>query len=210
MFFQLVNLELPTESNIKVMLSIWDSNFLTNRQREFSFRFYNNTLGLNNRLAHSVQNINPGCALCLANNAGNIQPESFLHLFFDCIYTNELLTAICNTLVPELVFSTESSKKLFWFCGIDPGTGNNNNSFLRFFTNTIMFTIWEQKIKNKRFSYASFLNDFMYTFGCIYDNNRRVQLHKNEINLSICRNVPAPRLVTTETTERTSNWRQFT
>ena len=184
-FFQLVNTDPPDVNSVKLIISAWDSTFMTNKQREFSFRFYNNTLGLNNRLAHFVQNINPGCAFCLANNADVIHPESFLHLFFDCFYTNKLLTAICNNLVPELVFLTESSKKLFWFCGIDPGTGNNNNSFLRFFTNTIMFTIWEQKKKN-RFTYASFLNDFMYTFGGIYDNNKRVQ-HKNEINLSICR-----------------------
>ena len=97
-FFQLINLEPPAESNIKVILSIWDSTFMTNKEREFFFCFYNNTLGLNNRLAHFVQNINPGCAFCLANNDGNIQPESFSHLFFDCTYTNELLTAICNTL----------------------------------------------------------------------------------------------------------------
>ena len=81
-FFQLINLEPPVESNIKVILSIWGSSFMTNRQREFSFRCYNNTLGLNNRLAHVVQNINPGCAFCLANNAVNVQPESFSNLFF--------------------------------------------------------------------------------------------------------------------------------
>ena len=109
-FFQLVNTDPPDVNSVKLIISAWDSTFMTNRQREFSFRFYNNTLGLNNRLAHFVQNINPGCAFCLANNTDVIHPESFLHLFFDCFYKNKLLTTICNNLVPEIVFLTELKK----------------------------------------------------------------------------------------------------
>ena len=93
-------------------------------------RFYNNTLGINSRLHHFVQNVNTGCAFCTANHENIIPPETFVHLFYECRYTNNIITATSRILLPEINFPTENSKKLFWLCGINPQTGNNFNLFL--------------------------------------------------------------------------------
>ena len=85
-FFQLINTEIPPEACVRSFLAFWGSNFITNRQREFSFSFYNNTLRINSRLHHFVQNVNPGCAFCIANHENVIPPETFLHLFYECRY----------------------------------------------------------------------------------------------------------------------------
>ena len=53
-FFQLINTETAPEACVRSFLAFWGFNFITNRQREFSFRFYNNTLGINSRLSHFV------------------------------------------------------------------------------------------------------------------------------------------------------------
>ena len=119
-FFQLINTETAPEACVRSFLAFWGFNFITNRQREFSFRFYNNTLGINSGLSHFVQNVNPGCAFCIANHENVIPSETFLHLFYECSHTNNIITAMSLVLIPELNFPTETTRKLFWFCGINP------------------------------------------------------------------------------------------
>ena len=74
----------PTPSHIKEYLGTWSLNFLPNKIREFSFKFYGNILGLNSRVAHFGNNINPGCTFCRLTIGLAAPPESFLHLFFEC------------------------------------------------------------------------------------------------------------------------------
>ena len=51
--------------------------------REFSFKFFNNSLGLNQRLARYVGGRGEECTFCSIANKGPNVPETFIHFFFD-------------------------------------------------------------------------------------------------------------------------------
>ena len=104
---------------LKNMLGFWGSFFLSNKHREFSFKFYNKTLGLNTRLSHFVANNTRSCTFCVANNLANPPDESFLCTsFFYCNYTNNILCKMRDLFVPEITFRNtvhRTEMKLFWF-----------------------------------------------------------------------------------------------
>ena len=62
-FCRLIGIPSIDESILKMMLSVWGLSFLSNKHREFSFKFYNNTLGLNTRLSHFVENNTRSCTV---------------------------------------------------------------------------------------------------------------------------------------------------
>ena len=51
-FFNLISLEIPNDETISCFLPLWTLPFLSNRFREFIFKFFNNKLGLNTRTSH--------------------------------------------------------------------------------------------------------------------------------------------------------------
>ena len=188
-FFRLVDTPIPAEEHfLKNMLGFWGSFFLSNKHREFSFKFYNNTLGLNTRLSHFVANNTHSCTFCVANNLANLQDESFLHLFFDCNYTNSILCKMWDHFVPEITFCNRSELKLFWFCCIAPRENFKNCNFVLTFCSTTMFSIWDHKLHKKKVTWASFKDDFLHSLGSIYNNNLDFRNSVARLNLSICRN----------------------
>ena len=150
-FFRLVDTPPPADEKfLKNMLGFWGSFFLSNKHREFSFKFYNNSLGLNTRLSHFVANNTRSCTFCVANNLANPLEESFLHLFFECRYTNNILCKVRDVFVPEITFRNRTEMILFWFCGIAPSENLNKCIFVLTFCSTAMFSIWEHKLKKKK------------------------------------------------------------
>ena len=67
---------------------------LNNKIRTFLFKFYNNILGLNLRVAKVNNEIDPSCTFCTANKLFPAEKESFSHLFYYCPTTNKLLSTI--------------------------------------------------------------------------------------------------------------------
>jgi hypothetical protein len=69
---------------------LWGYSYFSNDTRTFLFKIYNNTLGLNNRVAHFIRDHSPICTFCrirLRNDAPN---EDTLHLFYDCPSTESI------------------------------------------------------------------------------------------------------------------------
>ena len=95
-FFRLVDTPPAEEHFLKNMLGFWGSFFLSNKHREFSFKFYNNTLGLNTRLSHFVVNNTRSCTFCLANNLANPQDESFAIAITQIAYFAKCGTTLCR------------------------------------------------------------------------------------------------------------------
>ena len=96
-FFRLVDTPPAEEHFLKNMLGFWGSFFLSNKHREFSFKFYNNTLGLNTRLSHFVANNTRSCTFCLANNLANPQDEtSFAIAITQIAYFAKCGTTLCR------------------------------------------------------------------------------------------------------------------
>ena len=72
----------PTEAK-KKFLSSWGNSFLPMDLREFSFKFFNNSLGTNQRIGNFIEGRGQGCTFCTVANNGPILVEKFMHLFFD-------------------------------------------------------------------------------------------------------------------------------
>ena len=98
--------------NLKRSFSLWENYFLSNSHREFLFKFYNNSLGINSRVAHFVANHSPDCTFCRENNGNKNTPETFIQLFFECRKTKIIADYLCTILVPELGLDTVTKTRV--------------------------------------------------------------------------------------------------
>ena len=140
----------PDVTQLGRMHCIWSINFLAIRTREFIFKFYNNSLGLNTRISNFVENIDRSCALC---TAGAILPaceESFCHLFFYCSVTKKIQDEFLQRHFPVLAHRlvTEDDKKKLWFEFRDKDDINYNLLLSVTFC-IFQSTIWEFKLKKR-------------------------------------------------------------
>ena len=79
-------------SCLKSMMGAWNNNFLPGKIRIFFFKFYNNILGLNTRVAKFNRETDPSCTFCSISNLRHAEQEVFAHVFYFCETTNKLLT----------------------------------------------------------------------------------------------------------------------
>jgi exonuclease III len=69
-FFRLLSIPVPDNDSIVFYTSMWKHYFLPNKMREFAFKFCNNLLGINTRVAHFNNNINVDCTFCRGGGQG--------------------------------------------------------------------------------------------------------------------------------------------
>ena len=145
-FETLINIaDIPVETK-KSCLSFWSNNFLPMDLREFSFKFFNNTLGINQRIANYVNGRMAGCSFCTIFNNGPIPPETFIHLFFDCPQVTAVRNWFENTFLPDIHLANREDKVKFWFYGITPDANDCTNVFTLTLVQTILFCIWRLKL----------------------------------------------------------------
>jgi hypothetical protein len=68
----------------KMINSLWGFSYFSIEMRTFLFKMHNNTLGLNNRVAHFVRDRDPICTFCQINRRGDAADENTIHLFYEC------------------------------------------------------------------------------------------------------------------------------
>jgi exonuclease III len=68
----------------RLLNGFWGFTFFSNNMRTFLFKMHTNLLGLNNRVAHFVQDHSPICTFCRIRLLENAEDESTLHLFYEC------------------------------------------------------------------------------------------------------------------------------
>jgi hypothetical protein len=68
-FARITNTTVPRLERLKNLYSIWGRGYLNNDVRVFMFKYYNNILGLGNRIAHFVQNADARCTFCVLETA---------------------------------------------------------------------------------------------------------------------------------------------
>jgi hypothetical protein len=87
-FFGLIGIPVPGNDVAKLCHTLWTHHFLPNKIREFSFKLYNNMLGINTRVAHFNQAINPGCAICRWGGGEYPPKPSFIYFSNVLMYLN--------------------------------------------------------------------------------------------------------------------------
>ncbi len=68
----------------RTLNGLWNSSIYSNIEKTFLFKLHNNTLGYNNMVAHFVRGHSPYCTFCNITQAAEQNPETPLHLFYDC------------------------------------------------------------------------------------------------------------------------------
>jgi hypothetical protein len=88
---RITNTTVPSLERVKDMYSIWGRAYLHNELRIFLLKYYNNILGLGNRIPHFVPNAEKRCTFCVLTNRPDPVLESFEHLFFLCPVTQDIV-----------------------------------------------------------------------------------------------------------------------
>jgi hypothetical protein len=88
------------------IVSNWNKSFLPSNIRVFMFKYYNNLLGLNSRVAHFNQEVNAGCTFCTERKVLPAEKETMVHLFYYCPSVQCLIiefgTKYLRNMVPEI------------------------------------------------------------------------------------------------------------
>jgi hypothetical protein len=163
-FFRLINLPVPEDNILKKFNSFWQHGFLHNKMREFVFKFQHNLLGLNTRVSHFNENVPRSCTFCLVNpnNQQPIPDETFLHLFFDCKFTQIVRRQFINQFLFDLNLNDVTAEKNFFFLSINPSSGKNDNLFISLISRLFMFFIWQCKLNKKLPTISNLLNDIFF------------------------------------------------
>ena len=125
------------------LLSSWNNTKLNNKIRTFLFKFYNNILGLNSRVAKFNNAIDPSCTFCTANKLFPSEKESFSHLFYYCPTTNKLLSTFLaryftiNSLTATEFFASKLNDK------------EDDNMALQLALDIFRYYIWNCKLEKK-------------------------------------------------------------
>ena len=186
----LLNSSAASDKVRKSFLCFWGFSFLPTNLREFSFKFFNNSLGLNSRLPHFVAGRGGGCTFCSTNELynGPVPAESFLHFFFDCTTTRLLREWFEASFMPEIVLNSRDEKIKFWFFGSIPLLGDNSNLFILSMTQTFFYSIWRFKLLKRKPVRLAFELEFFYTLGKIVEASRIVREHMTKLEINLCRN----------------------
>ncbi len=90
------------------IMSNWNKSFLPSNVRVFIFKYYNNMLGLNSRVAHFNREVNASCTFCTDRKVLPAEKETMIHLFYHCPSVQCLITEFSMKYLrdPELEIAT--------------------------------------------------------------------------------------------------------
>jgi exonuclease III len=187
-FASLVNLPSPVPELISFRNTLWSLSGLTNKCKEFIFKFQNNLLGLNTRVHNFNRLISEECTFCMLKNIRPVQRESFLHLFFDCPETNQILLGIEASILSDLHLNTGTEKKTFWFWGKSPlDICKDGKIFLQLTSILFMFYVWECKLKKSALSVMSAKNFYFFYMDTFLKVCQKQKIFATNSALLICR-----------------------
>ena len=159
-FFQLIESPVPDKFGISIAYSCWSWQFLSNRIRTFCFQFFNNSLGINSRIAARYRNrngaMNDLCTFCVKSGTANPQRETFLHIFYECPQIAALRERALSIFFPPLPNAQE--KRLCYMSGIAGNAGEDR--FIFILTSVLInYTVWQYKLKKIVPGIASLITD---------------------------------------------------
>ena len=171
-FFNLIQKERPDPLHLNRMHNFWSYNFLPIRTREFVFKFFNNSLGLNTRISNFVENVDRSCSLCVASKVGPACEESFSHLFLYCPVTKKLQEEFLLKYLPDILenLRTSSDRKILWF-EFRYKNDLNFNILLSVVICLFQNTIWEFKLKKKAPAFITFCNELLVKIDAVLSSS---------------------------------------
>ena len=81
-FFGLIGENICSDTDLHKFLGLWGLNSLSNKHREFAYKFSNILLGINTRTAHFVDNTDRSCTFCKKKQRPSAKPGNFCTSIF--------------------------------------------------------------------------------------------------------------------------------
>jgi hypothetical protein len=166
-FGEITDIIIDCDSSM-VLNSQWTFSFLKNDVRTFIFKFYNNILGINTRVAHFVRNHPRTCTFCDIGRVPEEFEENMSHLFFDCRYVENLIQNFYGWLLNEV-----PSKREFFnrFNTINVA----KNKVLNIVNILVKKYIWDCKIRFCIPNSNELRQNFCTDFNIIINQSRNVK-----------------------------------
>jgi hypothetical protein len=139
-FLELIDCQRPNDVRLKSLFFSWDKYFLPSRMKTFKFKYYNNVLGLNARVAHFNNTVSAECTFCNIAGPRPAPAESFSHLFYFCPYTANVVNRVTALYYNGVDFNVEK-----YFLGT-VSDNEKENIVATIFFDVVRFLIWESKL----------------------------------------------------------------
>jgi hypothetical protein len=160
-FLQLIDCPEPCTVRLRNIYSNWNKYYLNSNVRAFLFKYYNNILGINSRVAHFNPDIDCACTFCSLAGHLPAPKETFVHLFFDCTVTNNVVNRIWETYIQGVEIN-----KIIYFLA-NHSENEIHNGFLGLFLDILRFHIWQAKLEKKIPSMTKITAELQYSFETI-------------------------------------------
>jgi hypothetical protein len=188
-FFLLITVRKLDQKQLRFCWGFWNKSFHGNRCREFLFKFYNNILGLNVRVANFVGGHDAECTFCCVGlEPRPIPAESFIHVFFDCPNSEKYRLAVETTFFPEIARYSREQRLYFWFTG---GLQYQNslvyNEFIMFVVANTNYWIWKCKLMKEILPESILVKDLIFNIRKGLKLSRKMRESRAELNVYICR-----------------------
>jgi len=184
-FRELTQTSIINKEILGTRVSLWNLPGLNNRVRTFTFKFFNNILGLNTRISHFVPGQTRDCTFCIGT-IGPISEETFIHIFYECPTTTIWHEKFLKKYFTDPENLDRNQKIDLFFMGILPGN-ERDNIFVCMATFLFQYCIWEEKLNKKKGSFNTLDLKFSELLTALLHCNRKVRVAAENINIPLCR-----------------------
>ncbi len=182
-FLELIDCQRPNEVRLKSLFFSWDKYFLPSRLKTFKFKYYNNVLGLNARVAHFNNTVSAECTFYSIAGPHPAPAESLSHIFYNCPVTTNLLRRVFSLYYDGVDISMEK-----FFLG-NVSEHEKENIVATIFFDVVRYLLWESKLLKKIPTVSCFLDNLRYEINVITNCSRKFfDLFNNSSTLNIAGN----------------------
>jgi Reverse transcriptase (RNA-dependent DNA polymerase) len=158
-----------TELFSKVQNS-WAENMYPAPIRTFLFKYYNNSLGTNSRVAHFNELVDASCTFCTKSVILPSPKESVRHIFFDCPQVLPVIETFYLRTFNGIMPTPEN-----FFGGGGFGGSNEDDIFATRILDVLKFYIWENKLAKRSPSPNAILREVSETLALFVRINKNFE-----------------------------------
>ena len=171
-------------------LNSWNISFMHNDMKDFIFRLRNNQLLTNDRL-HAIDGLhNAACTFCKIRGVSGADPESFAHIFLNCLVTIDFLRQWCSQMKPAPDLDSADGRNFFWYGTLNRENLENDSKYINFLFDCFRFLIWKFRCRKRVPNYPAFKRELDFL---IFNTLRGSQsFYRKIMNINLCSNlIPA-------------------
>ncbi len=150
-FARITGTDIPNDTTLKNVLSVWNFFCFSNDFREFLFKQRNNTLGVGARVADFDDTVDERCTFCRLLFQGTNSREDFVHIFRTCPITVGLIQNLIRLFRLQIPVPDRNPDpyfdKIYWY-GLD-GNGTDGTVSIIIFFDLFRYCLWKFKTRRK-------------------------------------------------------------